>query len=64
MRDSYAKNRQGYIFSIKLQLKKTVLTVTDDLMFVASIELAHTQNTPILIACNEEGAITDYSSSF
>ena len=49
LRDSYGKNKQGYIFPIYLQLKKTVLTLTDDLMFVASIEVARSYDAPILI---------------
>lgn len=37
VRNTFGKNKYGYVFPIYLQLKKSLTTVGDDLIFITSI---------------------------
>lgn len=58
------RKREGYLFEIFLQLQKSITTVSEELVFMASIELAKTSEAMVLMICDEQGHIMDTNSTF
>lgn len=60
----FQERKVKFYFLNYLQLQKSIITHTDELVFIANIDLAKIKEAVILIICDDKGLITDYNLTY